>query len=103
MILNNVCAPALIYIAFSITHIAIEMLRMNYNTAFVKFIVMIVFTILLNILCSRGLTVISWFLVMMPFIIMTFMTTILVFTFGTSFISEGRGEADGSTYSLKYY
>lgn len=103
MILEHICAPALIYVAFSFTHIVIEMFRRNYNTAFIKFIVMIIFTILLNILCSRGLTIVSWFIVFIPFIVTTFITTILVFTFGSSVLKgEGKG-GDTTDYSLSHY
>jgi hypothetical protein len=55
-----------------------------YNTALVKFIVMIIFTFLLNLLCQRGLTVISWFIVFIPFITMTVITTLLLIIFGLS-------------------
>tara|TARA_B110000483_G_C17956584_1_gene450377 strand:+ start:109 stop:414 length:306 start_codon:yes stop_codon:yes gene_type:complete len=101
MILEHICAPALIYVAFSFTHIIIEMFRRNYNTAFIKFIVMGIFTILLNILCSRGLTIVSWFIVFIPFIVTTFVTSILVFTFGTS-VLKGEG-SDTTDYSIAHY
>lgn len=100
MILDDMCAPALIYVAFSLTHIVIEMFRQNYNTAFLKFIVMVVFTILLNILCSRGLGIVSWFIVFIPFIATTFLTTILFFTFGSSVL---HGEDGDTSYTLKHY
>ena len=80
--LRNICSPALLYLAFSLTQIIIDIFRQLYNTAFIKFIVMIIFTILLNILCNQGLSVMSWFLVMIPFIMMTFITTLLLFVFG---------------------
>lgn len=101
MILEHICAPALIYVAFSFTHIIIEMFRKNYNTAFIKFIVMIIFTVLLNILCSRGLTIVSWFIVFVPFIVTTFITSILVFTFGAS-VLKGEG-VDTTDYSISHY
>lgn len=101
MLLESLCPPAVIYLAFSFTHVVIEMFRRNYNTAFIKFIVMVVFTILLDILCSRGLGVVSWFIVFIPFIMMTFMTSILALTFGTSVL---YGESlDDTDYRLNYY
>jgi len=84
MNINDFCAPALLYIAFSLTHIIVDVFKHLYNTALVKFIVMIIFTFLLNILCQRGLTVISWFIVFVPFITMTVITTLLLITFGLS-------------------
>ena len=84
MNLNDFCSPALLYIAFSLTHIIVDLFKQMYNTALVKFIVMIIFTFLLNLLCQRGLTVISWFIVFIPFITMTVITTLLLIIFGLS-------------------
>jgi hypothetical protein len=82
MDINNFCAPALLYVAFSVTQIIIDTFKHMYNTAFVKFIVMIIFTFILNILCQRGLGIISWFIVFIPFITMTVITTMLLIIFG---------------------
>ena len=84
MNVNDFCAPALLYVAFSLTHIIVDLFKQMYNTALVKFIVMIIFTFLLNLLCQRGLTVISWFIVFIPFITMTVITTLLLIIFGLS-------------------
>lgn len=82
MDINNFCAPALLYVAFSLTQIIIDVFKHMYNTVFVKIIVMIIFTFLLNILCQRGLGMISWFIVFIPFITMTVITALLLMTFG---------------------
>jgi hypothetical protein len=82
MDINEICAPALLYVAFSVTQIIIDTFKRMYNTALVKIIVMIIFTFILNILCQRGLGIISWFIVFIPFITMTVITTILLITFG---------------------
>lgn len=87
--LEKLCAPAIIYIAFSLTQIIIDVFKEMYNTAFFKFIVMMVFSVVLNILCQRGLGVISWFIVFVPFIMMTIITTMLLFVFGLSPSSGG--------------
>tara|TARA_Y100000389_G_C17415230_1_gene493290 strand:- start:971 stop:1390 length:420 start_codon:yes stop_codon:yes gene_type:complete len=82
MLLDKICAPALLYIAFSIIQIIIDIFKRMYNTAFLKFIVMIIFSLALNFLCNKGLGVISWFIVFVPFIMMTVVTTILLYVFG---------------------
>ena len=82
MVLENVCPPALLYLAFSIIQIIIDMYRGDTIQAFFKFIVMIIFTIVLNAICNSGMTIISWFIVFIPFILMTYVTTILFFIFG---------------------
>jgi hypothetical protein len=78
----SICAPAIVYMGFSLTHIIIDLFKQLYNTAFLKFLVMIIFTIILNTLCDKGLGIISWFIVFIPFIFMTIITTTLLFTFG---------------------
>ena len=84
MILEKSCSPVLLYIAFSVMHIMIDIFKDMYNTALVKFIVMLVFATVLNILCERGLGIISWMLVFIPFISMTIITTLLLFSLGLS-------------------
>ena len=98
MLINNLCGPALIYLVFSLTQIIIDIFKELYNTAFLKFIVMIIFTILLNILCEKGLGVVSWMIVFVPFIFMTLITSILLFTFG---LAPSRGNV--GDYEVKYY
>ena len=88
----NLCAPAIIYLIFSITQILIDTFKGLYNTAFMKSIVMVMVTILLNILCERGLSVVSWVIVFIPFIMMTVIVTMLLYVFGL----------DASTGKLNY-
>ena len=78
----NICPPALIYVAFSLTQIIIDTFKGLYNTAFFKVIVMIVITILLNTLCQGGMTVISWIIVFVPFMFMSLIVGILLYVFG---------------------
>ena len=82
MVLENICPPALLYLGFSVIQIVIDLFKGDAMQAFFKFLVMIIFTIILNALCSAGMSVISWFIVFIPFILMTYITTILFFIFG---------------------
>jgi hypothetical protein len=82
MVLENICGPVILYLGFSLVQIVVDIYKNLFNTAFLKFIVMIVFAVILNILCSVNLTIISWFLVFIPFIFMTFITSVLLFVFG---------------------
>ena len=84
MLLESICPPALLYIAFSLTQVIIDIFKRLYNAAFMKFIVMIIFTIILNLLCKSGMSIISWFIVFVPFIMMTVISTMLLFVFGLS-------------------
>lgn len=82
MVLGSLCGPSILYLGFSIIQIIIDIYKGLYNTSFIKFIVMILFTLFLNILCNSGLTVVSWLIVFIPFISMTVITTLLLFVFG---------------------
>jgi ABC-type polysaccharide transport system permease subunit len=78
----KICAPALIYIIFSLTHIIIDTFKGLYNTAFMKFVVCILITILLDALCKSGMGIIVWIIVFIPFIFMTVIVTVLLYAFG---------------------
>ena len=88
----NLCGPAIIYLIFSLTQIIIDLFKGLYNTAIMKTIVMAMVTLLLNILCEKGLSVVSWFIVFIPFIMMTVIVSLLLYIFGL----------DASTGSLNY-
>ena len=88
----SLCPPAIIYLIFSITQILIDAVKGLYNTAFMKTIVMIMITLLLNILCNSGLNVVSWIIVFIPFILMTVVVSMLLYFFGL----------DPSTGTLNY-
>ena len=89
MAIGEICPPALIYLVFSITQISIDTFQGQYNTAFAKILVSLIFTILLNYLCNRGLGIISWFMVFLPFMLMTLIIGLLLYFFGLS-PSTGR-------------
>lgn len=80
--MQQLCAPAIIYLIFSIIQIIIDTIKGLYNTALMKVIVMVMVTFLLQILCNRGLNVISWIIVFIPFILMTVIVSLLLYFFG---------------------
>ena len=80
--MEQLCAPAIIYLIFSIIQILIDTIKGLYNTALMKVIVMVMVTFLLQILCKRGLNVISWIIVFIPFILMTVIVSLLLYFFG---------------------
>ena len=88
----NLCGPAIIYLIFSLTKIIIDLFKGLYNTAIMKTIVMVMVTLLLNILCEKGLSVVSWVIVFIPFIMMTVIVSMLLYIFGLN----------ASTGSLNY-
>ena len=82
MAFGQLCAPALIYIVFSITQVTIDSLKGMHNVAFVKLFISILFTILLNHLCQRGLGIVSWVIVFIPFMLMSVIVGLLLLVLG---------------------
>ena len=78
---SGLCPPALIYLIFSISQVVIDTVKGFYNTALVKMILAVIFTFMLNYLCSSGLGILSWLIVFIPFILMTVIVTMLLFVF----------------------
>ena len=78
----DLCAPALIYFVFSATQVIIDLFMGMYNTAFMKTIIATIITALLNYLCKGGMSIVSWIIVFIPFIFMSVIVAILLFTFG---------------------
>lgn len=78
----ELCAPAIIYLIFSIAQILIDTFKGMYNIALIKAIVMVLITFLLQILCERGLNIISWIIVFIPFILMSVIVTMILYIFG---------------------
>ena len=81
MIVDTICTPALIYLIFSIAHVLIDTFKGMYNTALIKIFLKIFFKFILNYLCQTGLGILSWLIIFVPFILMTVIVTMLLFTF----------------------
>jgi hypothetical protein len=82
MFISGLCGPGLVYIGFSLIQIFIDIYNGVMNAAFLKFIIMLVFTLIINILCDLGYSVIAWILVFIPIIMMTIISTLLLQVFG---------------------
>ena len=78
MILSSRCAPTVIFIGFSLIQILLDIYAGVIDTAFMKFVIMLVLATVINIMCDIGLTVIAWFLVFVPIIMMTLISTLLL-------------------------
>jgi hypothetical protein len=84
MILSSKCAPTVIFIGFSLIQILIDIYKGVIEGAFMKFIIMLVLATVINILCDIGYSVIAWFLVFIPIIMMTLISTLLLKVVGSS-------------------
>lgn len=80
--LEKICSPALLYLAFSMVQITIDLFQGDYETSLLKFIIMFIFTTLLNILCLNGYTKLVWFIVIIPIILLTYISSVLFYVFG---------------------
>jgi len=80
--LEKICPPALLYLAFSMIQITIDLFQGEYETSLLKFIIMFIFTAILNILCLNGLTRVVWFIVIIPILMLTYISSILFYVFG---------------------
>jgi len=82
--LEKICSPALLYLAFSMVQIIIDLFQGQYETSLLKFIIMFIFTAILNILCLNGYTKFVWFIVIIPIIMLTYISSILFYVFGVN-------------------
>ena len=79
--LQPLCMPALIFLIYSVCHVIVDMYKEEYDKALMQFFVSAIFTFLLNILCQSGLGIVSWIIVSIPFILMTTIAAILLYSF----------------------
>ncbi len=99
-ILNSLCTPALVYFVISTAAIAIMFLQSMFSpdpSAYcvgmykcnvssitsiflMKIIYIVVWTWLLNIICSRGYETVSWILVLLPILIMFILIALVMLT-----------------------
>jgi hypothetical protein len=82
MFLTKLCIPALVYLVFQITHVIVALFDDKYNKALLQLILGVVMVLFLQLLCMRGMSLISWIIVFLPFIFYTYMTMIIYYVFG---------------------
>ena len=75
-------SPTLVYLMFSVSKILIDIYDKVYEEAFMKLLITILISALLNILCDRGLESVAWMIVFIPFLLMTIIVGMLVYYFG---------------------
>jgi hypothetical protein len=68
---NKLCTPAKLYFAFSVLSCIILLFnRISILAVFTKLIFAFLWAFILGWLCSKGYTSLSWFLVLLPFVMM---------------------------------
>ena len=72
---SKLCTPAKIYFAIAVIAAVFSLFNgATLMTEFMKLLFAFAWTFLLGFLCSKGYQAISWFLVLLPYIIMLFAT-----------------------------
>ena len=67
--ISSLCTPAMIYFVISIIYLIINIFtNFNIMSMVIRLLVILVWTWLLNFLCTKGFTVISWLLIIVPFL-----------------------------------
>tara|TARA_Y100000389_G_scaffold195573_1_gene227188 strand:+ start:88 stop:378 length:291 start_codon:yes stop_codon:yes gene_type:complete len=85
-IFDKLCAPAIIYITFAMAHTLVAIAREDNKGALAQLLLGILITLLLQVLCIKGMSIISWIIVFLPFIFYTYIVLILYKIFGISVI-----------------
>ena len=80
--INKLCMPALIYLVFMMVHISIDLYYRLFNMVIIKICIGTIGTILLNILCQNEMSIISWLIVSIPFIMMTVIAMFILVVLG---------------------
>jgi hypothetical protein len=71
MDIKKLCTPALVYFVISIITLFFAILKnFQLSSLIIKLIFVGAWTWFLNFLCNKGYKVISWFLVLLPFLMM---------------------------------
>ena len=86
------CNPALLYVIFASVQIIFDLVNEMWSLAITKTFVAIIFTFVLNMLCVNGLSVISWFLILIPFLFTLLLFEILIFILGVKTEKEDTNE-----------
>ena len=66
--INNLCRPATIYFWLALVGISWYLVKLQFISAIISFIFVLLWTALLDYLCSKGYSTISWVLLLLPLI-----------------------------------
>ena len=79
----KLCLPAIVYLVINLFSILFTVYTndIQFVSTFLSFLFMFVWTYILNLICRSGYTIISWILVMIPFIIFLFILLLGLFGF----------------------
>ena len=100
--INQLCMPALIYLVYALVHIIIDTMNGLYNMAFIEIWIGILGTLVLNILCEHDMSIIAWFIVSIPFVLMTIIAVFILVVLELNPATGKSDKAPPSTPPSKY-
>ena len=74
------CMPAVIFVTYMLIQIGVDLYSGYYNISVLKALFMIIYALLLNFLCSSDMYIFAWFLVFIPFALLSLIIVILLHT-----------------------
>lgn len=74
--IESLCPPALLYLLYSMIHVAFDVSLGMYATALIKLVMALAGVVILDALCSVELGVVSWAIVVTPFIMVALASSI---------------------------
>ena len=83
--ITSLCTPALVYVVIAIIGLLFSIGTLSAMSLIVKGFFVLLWTWFLNFLCSKGYTGISWFLVVLPYVIV-----FLIFLFAFDVIAHAE-------------
>lgn len=92
----DLCTPALVYLVLSVISFVATARGSSASNLFVNALFVALWTFLLNVLCQRGYTALSWILVLLPIIFLI----ITVFFIGQLALSGKLGAGSPSAVAL---
>ena len=93
MINKFICPPAFINLIFTMIHATVSVFEKKYKKANLQFVVGIIITIFLQLLCMGNLEMLSWIIVFVPFILYTYIISALYYKFGLDFNDKDDTES----------
>ena len=88
---SSLCTPAQVYVILTAFSLITMIFTQKYGAATGKFIFAIIYTFFLNWLCSKGFRGVSWFLVLLPFILLGLAFVFFIFA-ATSVVTKNAVE-----------
>ena len=94
---KELCTPAMLYFVISVFSIIVALFNgMKLMAVGVNAIFVIIYTFFLNFLCQKGFKSVSWFLVLLPYILMLAVFLMAFFKIKEGMMQQGATDAQAS-------